>query len=503
MKIYSFLLALVMSMMTVGLRAQNHSIWRQSRNAAGLGLDTTRQWGTAYFDISHLEGDFHRVQEGGTTNALKFKTERYMKIGKWFYGYGTFSFDDGRTKNRAYCDVLRPYNSDPYIFGSAEFGKYDFMDFDIDARLSTVRLGAFTYGVSVKYKNGDLSRLKDPRSRVNLCVYGISPSMTYTFLGKNTIGIGFEYVRRKEKLLSYSLVQTDAIFDFYDMSGLENNSYSLGGHKGFQRQFVNHSLGGEVSYSYGGNSYSNLLTFAYLNEKEYITEQYRRQPGRFYGERYEVGFQNRYRHGRLLHTLDFSLKIYSAYANEYLQKLSTTINPETGVESKEYSTAIVYEKRYTVDLSDLDASYKIAILQGDSLQRAHFAVKFSKNTSENNHYVPESALEYGGINIGGELGGNVLGGKLWSTIAVMHHTANNARLVLRNLSSPIAVNVLIPDMAWYSADYNKFSAQIGFKMPVTVKGFSSDWFVKFYGDYLKSSDKRSLTFVGTSFGIIF
>ncbi|MBR1547811.1 MAG: hypothetical protein IJ637_03695, partial [Prevotella sp.] len=172
-------------MQTVGSYrlADEAQIWRLTGNAAALSLDPERcdssaNRGVAYFRLMHQGGDYHRVQEGGMQNHLQFFTERYQKIGRYLYGFGSFSFDMGRTKERAWSDVMRSYNSNPFISGSSVFGKYDNQDFALSASLSTIQLGAFTYGASLQYKAGDLSRLRDPRSRINLAQYRISPAIT-------------------------------------------------------------------------------------------------------------------------------------------------------------------------------------------------------------------------------------------------------------------------------------------------------------------------------------
>ena len=160
--------------------ADETQLWRLTQNAAGLSLDSAENRGIAYFDVSHRSGDFHRVQEGGMNNNLEFFTERYQKIGKYLYGYGSFKFDMGRTKERAWSDVIRTYNSNPFISGSSIFGKYDNQDFELNASVASIPLGHFTYGANLFYKVGDLSRLRDPRSRINLAEYKLAPAITYS-----------------------------------------------------------------------------------------------------------------------------------------------------------------------------------------------------------------------------------------------------------------------------------------------------------------------------------
>ena len=242
--------------------ADETQLWRLTGNAAGLSLDpetcdSSANRGVAYFDLSHRSGDYHRVQEGGQMNQLRFYTERYQKVGKYLYGYGSFDFDMGRTKDRAWSDVLRTYNSNPYISGSSVPAKYDHQNFTLEAKLATVPLGNFTYGASLLYKVGDLSRLRDPRSRINLAEYRLAPSVTYS-MGQHTLGLALHYDRRKEKLPNMTTVQTNPNLAYYTMTGLENATGTIGGYNGYMREYVNHEFGAELNYGFGSKQWKSI-----------------------------------------------------------------------------------------------------------------------------------------------------------------------------------------------------------------------------------------------------
>ena len=86
-------------------------LWRNTGNAAGLTVDSTRNRGIAMFDLSHREGDYHRVQEGGQRNQLEFFTERYQTIGKYLYGYGKFRFNMWHTPSLVIMALRRAWNA--------------------------------------------------------------------------------------------------------------------------------------------------------------------------------------------------------------------------------------------------------------------------------------------------------------------------------------------------------------------------------------------------------
>ena len=108
-------------------------IWRNTGFAAGLTLDSMRNRGFTSMGYSLQQGDYHRVQEGSAQRSINFFTERYQRIGKWLYGYGSVNFDTGNERERAWSDVYRTYNSNPYLSGSAVPGRYDFQNINLRA----------------------------------------------------------------------------------------------------------------------------------------------------------------------------------------------------------------------------------------------------------------------------------------------------------------------------------------------------------------------------------
>ena len=203
-RIYALSLAVTLSLCTWAQEsnyrlADATQLWRLTDNAAGLGIDSSANRGYALFTGEHHSGDYARVQEGTQLNQLRFQAERYQRLGKWLHAYGRFDFDYGRVKNRAWADVRRPYNSDPYFAGSSVSGKYDFQDFDFTAALGTTDFGGWRFGLRLDYSVGDLSRLRDPRSRSQLLDYQLTPAVTRTF-GRHSVGLSGHYHRYKEKI---------------------------------------------------------------------------------------------------------------------------------------------------------------------------------------------------------------------------------------------------------------------------------------------------------------
>ena len=107
------------------------------------------------------------------------------------------------------------------------------------AAVGTTDFSGWRFGLQLNYQLGDLSRLRDPRSRSQLLDYRLTPAVSYT-MGNHTLGLSGYYDRRKEKMGPLVTVQSDATLTYYLLSGMENATGTIGGYSSFNREWVNH-----------------------------------------------------------------------------------------------------------------------------------------------------------------------------------------------------------------------------------------------------------------------
>ena len=476
-------------------------LWRLTDNAAGLSLDSASNRGMAFFDVQHREGDYRRVQEGGQRNQLEFSTERYQKISPILVGYGSFRFDMDRTKDRAWCDVMRPYNSNPFYSGSSISGKYDTQQFDLTAAVGTIQMWGVTAGLKLDYKVSDLSRLRDPRSRSELLDYKITPSFTYTS-EPHTVGLSGHYNRRKEKIPSMTTVQQDPNMKYYLMSGMEQAVGTTGGYSGYSREWVDHRFSAALNYGYNKGTIKSLNTVNIERGSEDVLGQYKYEPGHYVSYRYGFSSYNRLRAAKALHEIDLNFDYQQAYADEYRQQLVQERDAEKGYTSYSYETLIEFKKRYQVKLMNADIHYRYNVVD-DAAVNAYAGVKAALNQASNKHLLPESSLEYNSMDFTLEGGKSLFAEHLWIDAEAGYHISNKADLVLADATTDMATQVLLPDMAYYEANYWRGHLQVTYQFPLVIKNTRSQWFVRAYGDYLKTNNSLHSATVGASIGIYY
>lgn len=485
-------------------------LWRLTDNAAGLSLDAGDanhyDRGFAEFDLQHSEGDYRRVQEGGQRNQLSFLTERYQRVGKYLVGYGRFLFDMDRTKDRAWCDVMRPYNSNPFFGGSSVRGKYDTQQFDLTAALGTVAFYGFRFGARLDYKVGDLSRLRDPRSRSELLQYRLTPAVTYSLgaNGHHTIGLSGHYDRRKEKIPNMTTVQQDPNLMYYQMTGLEQTTGLIGGYSGYNREWVNHQLGAALDYGYSDGRLNSLTSAGIARGTENIWGTYKYEPGRFTSYIYNVASHNRYLTRHTLHQIDIDLNATEAYADEYRQQLIQERDADKGYTSYRYETLIEYRKRYQVKTYDATLHYRLSHLSTLNSQHVtgYIGAAATLCGATNKHLLPTSKLEYQRVDATFEGGYAFFGSRLWLDAAVSYSHAPKADIALAE-TTEYGTQVLLPDMNFYRSDFWRGQLSLKYTFPLTISGTHSTAYAKVHADGIKADNDLDRKTIGLSIGIIY
>ena len=483
-------------------------LWRLTDNAAGFGLDASADRGYAEFEFEHREGDYRRVQEGGQRNQLTFTTERYQKISMLLVGYGRFQFDMDRTKDRAWCDVMRPYNANPYFSGSSIAGKYDSQNFDLTAAVSTIPIPMASdhadrellLGARLDYKVGDLSRLRDPRSRSELLDYKVTPSVAFVF-GHHTVGLNGHYDRRKEKIPNMTTEQTDPNMKYYTMTGLEQANGLVGGYGGYSREWVNHEFGAELNYGYRQGALNSLTSVAVSRGVEDVWGQYKYEPGKFTSYRYALSSHNRITTDKTLHQLDLTINMTDAFADEYRQQLIQERDAEHGYTSYRYETQIEFSKRYQVKTRQGTFHYRCSWLDG-AAETGYAGMSFAAQDVKNSRLLHRSDLHYNRFDLQAEGAKAFFGRRLWVDLSATYHFSDEASLRLADASTDYAQGVLIPDMAYYRANYWQGRAEVKYLFPLAIKQTSVTCYVKAYGDYLRTNNDRDASTVGLAVGMI-
>ena len=499
-------------------------LWRpltQTRNAASLGISEVKPHGVSEIGYTTESGNYHRSQEGNARSGLNFYSERYDSISKNWVSWGSFNFIMDREENRRWSDVINTYNNNPYIYGSSIPANYDRQVFDFQAKISSRFDSPWNVGLGIDYKVGDLSRLRDPRTRVFLADYAALPAVTFRLNNKTSFGINLLARYQKEKMPNVTTVQDDPNLAFYTYTGMENADAVIAGYKGFQRQFVSTFYGGDLQYSFADAQTKLIISAGAFYQHQDILENIRQSPGTFRSLNYRMkSIYTKKTSGKLLN-IAFEGNMKQGAANENLQQLITIRDTATGVASQEWVTLYTYKNRYlnntyqlrfTADLRDINAavndfSYMIGIEAGSNGFTNQYHLPFSE-MSVNRGYAGiyghyrvfrnskhHQVVVKGNVNYETDFDNRM---SLHSESIIAPVTGDGT---FKRGTYDIASNVLIPDFWFYSAGVLKLSLSAVYSFPVKLKTTRLVAFTKAYVQSSRADIDMSRTAAGISFGI--
>jgi hypothetical protein len=319
---------------------------------------------------------------------------------------------------------------------------------------------------------------------------------------------------------------------YYNMTGLEHALGTISGYSGYQREWVDHRFGAELTYSYKSDRYNMIAAATIDRGSENILGQYEKEEGKYVDYNYGFSIRNRIKAENLLHEVDFSLGYEQSYADEYTQKFKaenndeiktktysyehrlpdgtievrdSTITQTYPVSSQYYETLLVMKKRFQVKVFSTDLHYRLNFTDGNRV-KSYVGTRFTVNSVKNKYILPESSLHYDGYNLSFEGGIEIVKHRFWMDGDITMHFNRKADLSLSDPTTDYAQGVLIPDMDYYRANYLKIGLSLTYQFPITIKKKQTMWYVRGDGDwlqcnYLRTNNNRHAASFGVTLGM--
>ncbi len=495
--------------------------WLLTSNAAGLGLSNVRVHGVTELAYSLSKGDFHRAQEGKSLGGINFYSERFDNLSKKWTVWGSFNFTMDSENERSWSDVMNTYNNNPFIYGSSVKGDYDRQLFDFKVKISSRSINKLTYGVGIDYKVGDLSRQRDPRTRVFLADYAIIPSVTYQLSDKNFVGFNLKARYEKEKMPGITTVQDDPNLKYYTLFGMENANAIIGGYNGFQRQFVSSFLGGDFQYSLNTNNIHFVVSAGAFYQNQDILENIKQTPGSFESINYQTSITLFAKINNYLLQMKANANTKQGSADENIQELQNVNDPVTGVNSQAWVTLFTYKNQYLNNTYESNFQIDLRDLNVDENDYSWLVgLEAGLDGFENVYQLPYSSMSVDRYNAG--LYGhyrflNRKKHRITLDANVGYAAKFNSSLVLQEgaVDSPeinastfkqgtydVALNVILPDFEYYNASIFKFKVESTYSFPLNFKKLKMIGFAKAQFNQATNKTLGSWTGGQISIGII-
>jgi hypothetical protein len=477
----------------------------QTNNAAGMGLDQPSQGSRTQLGIFRDAGDFHRAQEGNADLGFSFSTLRYDTFSDKLFMKGSFHYDLDREKDRKWSDVMDPWFSIPYIYGSAVAKDYTRHDCGLTFDLYTAPLADWiSVGVKTDYRVADISGLRDPRPRTGFLDWQVVPSVLFTF-GNSHIGLDLGYGHSKEKLSGLTTIQSYPNLYYYKMSGIDHVDGAIAAYSGFKRQFTGGRGLGDLSYAYTDGWIRLLVSGGMEYRKLDAYGDKMQSPGSFNSFTYNGLADLILMPGKgLLHHFHLEGKYGDGGADELLQELTNVKDPETGATTETWETLYEYRNRYMVQTLDAAFSYKLYGTDGYRDYRWSAGIRAGLTGFRKQYHLPYSAFEASGWT--GALEGSVRllqrGGHKVDLAAVAGGYLHRNGVLSLHEDNLYTQEVIVPDSVYYAKDYVDANASLTWQFPLNLgKAGLANGYVRCEGGLRKAFPDGSLSHVSLAIGL--
>ena len=475
-----------------------------TRNAAGMGLFQPASGSMTFLEVFRQKGDYHLAQTGDSDLGFKFSTLRYDSFSDKLFMKGSFYYSFDREKDRKWSDVLDPWFSIPYIYGCAVAKNYDSHDCGLSFDLYTAPLSDLvSLGVRTNYQVSDVSGTRDPRPRTGYLNYQVVPSVLLTF-DRHHFGIDLGFGYSKEKLSGLTTIQSYPNLYYYKMSGLDHIDGAIAAYSGFKRQFIGKRFLGDLSYSLTDDAFRVLVS----GGAEYLIQRANgdkmQSPGSYNCLTYTGLVDFEFIRETLFHKLHLEGTFRDGGADEYLQELTSTKDPETGATTETWVTLYEYTNRYMLKTWQAGLGYTLYGGYSGNDYRWSASLDAGFVGFRKDCYLPHSEFSTSGWNL--SAGGTVrLLNRNYHKVDLALKAGgylHGNTLLMYQYTNIYTEEVLIPDRDFYLRDTVHGSADLTWQFPVKLgKAGWANGYVRLSGGLCKALPEGSLSGLSLAVGL--
>ena len=476
----------------------------RTNNTAGMGLSQPTPGSKTQLMVFDQTGDHHLAQQGSADYGFQFSTLRYDSFNDKLFMRGAFYYSLDREKNRKWSDVMDPWFSIPYIFGSAVAKDYDTHDCGLSFDLYTAPLwDKLSFGIKTNYRVADISGMRDPRPRTGYLNYQLVPSVLLT-LGPHHLGLDLGYGYSKEKLSNLTTIQSYPNLYYYKMTGLDHVDGAIAGYSGFKRHFAGSRFLGDLSYAYQAGSLNLVVSGGVEFGRLDAYGDKMQSPGSYNWWKYNGQADATLRGGSLVHHFRLEGNYTDGGANELLQELTNVKDPETGVTTETWETLYEYRNRYVLGKYEALAAYKLYGGYSGKDYRWSVGVRAGMEGFSKRYYLPFSCFLANSFTLA--LEGSyrlfeVKGHKVELQVNGAYRKALESNLVV--LEDNLYVQeVLTPDKEYYDKNTLSLGGALEWQFPLSLgKAGKANGYVRMDGAYLKALPEGNLSRIQLAVGL--
>lgn len=260
-------------------RRKLESLWfSNTDNAAGAQSDKMDYFSSFGIEYNHVSGGYKRAQSGLRSNGYGFSTDGggSMESLKGTFLWGYFNFNRDKIQDAEYnASLIDPLRGMPFFVADENKSNWINQDYRLGLKAATPLLFRhWTVGIGLDYENAQGAKQLDPRPKMLLSKFTVTPSVTYT-VGKHTLGADFRYYSRRE---DGSASNSNNFINQHTWEVVYPGFFSeteIGGGQSSVLRFYNaNSMGGGLQYGYRSDRIKLLLSSRYAYTVEDVDNNY-------------------------------------------------------------------------------------------------------------------------------------------------------------------------------------------------------------------------------------
>ena len=260
-------------------RKMIESIWfTHTDNAAGAQLDAMGRYSSLGINYEKTKGDFKRAQEGADNDSYGFSTNgggTFDNLGGTFL-WGYFDYTREKIRDARFnASLIDPLRGMPYYIADRNLSNWIDQDYSLGLKAATpVLWDRLLIGVGVDYTNAQGAKQMDPRPKIMMSKFAVTPSVVVT-AGRHAVGADFTYVSRREDGLAKNSVSfiNQPVWEVLAPGFFTEGEIGSGTMSGL-RDYNANTLGGGLQYSFADDNIKVLLSGKYTHTVEDANNNY-------------------------------------------------------------------------------------------------------------------------------------------------------------------------------------------------------------------------------------
>ncbi len=488
--------------------------WIATHNYSGLYFYGQEKISEIVVGFNNTNGDYVRSMDPADINQLSIGTysfQKYKKMGL----YGKFEYINSYEDNVKWCDVMNPYNGNPFILGDDVGGDFHKEFFHLAGGISSALFGdSFIWGVGVDYLSGTGGKDNDPRPLNKIMKAEIKPGILFDF-NDIRLGFNFDYSYAKEEVDIKAFVDNEN-YKIYKFRGF--GLYTFDEVTDFDRNYFSNKYGGnmQVGFSIGAIENITELGFFYKNDEIEDGSSVINDFALFEEENISIESNFIYKNDNFIHNLVLSGKFYDRIG---------TVN----VERKELEGFVNVWKRYgenrdyTQKVNNLSLYYSIFNMKSKYVQNWKAEIKAEYFDHNSKYKFDPEVLEedFQNMDINAAFTKDFTMGKK-SMIAInlnggyrfnldnklyVLNDSNKDALLIDDISEFMVENIVKTDNEWATNDVVQLGGFIKYAVDTNFGKRSNSTYLKLSADYSTVNsgmfDGENRTNLTATLGIVF